>query len=227
MSGSRSSGLKSRNRLVALLAAGTMVLCAGGCGGASTPSTTEAADRAGAGVSAAEITSSKNCTGERQGSSPEVTYCEFVLSGGRRFKCQGSGFDRSQPSAGELSDNKACIPLSRVAIPVVPGTVLTQMARVRTCLTHHDLQVSGGPAGPEGPGQPTGPYGVLYVVSAFSVPGYTVTIAFDRHSQGVKRRKGHVIRVADREEHHGAVSVTWHGTPAKGLRTSVRACAFG
>jgi hypothetical protein len=170
---------------------------------------------------------SSNCTGEGHGNSPEVTYCEFVLRDGRRFKCHGRRFEGSQPSASELEEDKACAPLSRVAIPVLPRTVLTAMARVRKCLTNHSLQVTGGPVGPVGPGPPSGPYGVLDVGSALNVLNDTVLIAFDRHLHNAKRRKHHVIRIGSGEERRGAVTVEWLRTPSSALRTSVRACAFG
>lgn len=217
---------KPQSRLVAMLVASAVALCADGCGGAAKPTMTEAARLASVGTSADEGTSS-NCTGEQHGNSPEVTYCEFVLRDGRRFKCQGSAFEGSRPSASELADNKACVSLSRVAIPVVPRTVLIAMARVRTCLTNQGLQVTGGPVGPEGPGPPSGPYGVLNVSSVVNVPTDTVLIAFDRHPRSAKRRKHHIIRSGAGEERRGAVTVEWLRTPASGLRTSVRACAFG
>jgi hypothetical protein len=225
----RSVAARPLSAPVAMLVASTVALCTAGCGGATKPTTTGATRLAAAGAPADEGTSS-TCTGEQHENSPEVAYCEFVLRDGRRFKCRGRRFEGSRPSADELAENKACVPLSRVAIPVVPRAVLTAMASARKCLTDHGLQVTGGPVGPEGPGPPSGPYGVLNVVSAFNAPGYTVAIAFGRHPQGAqtaKRRKQHVIHIADREEHHGAVAVVWLVTPTKSLRATVRACAFG
>lgn len=208
-----------------MLVASAVALCVAGCGGVAKPTTTGPTRLAGAVASTDEGTSS-NCTGEQHGNSPEVTNCEFVLRNGQRFKCQGRRFEGSQPSASELAEDKACAPLSRVAIPVVPTTVLTAMARVRKCLTNHGLQVTGGPVGPVGPGPPSGPYGVLNVGSALNIPSYTVLIAFDRDPHSDTRRKHHVIHIGAGEERHGAVTVEWLQTPASALRTSVRACAF-
>jgi hypothetical protein len=221
-----STTAKRQSALVAMLIAGVVALCAAGCGGAAKPTTTGPTRLAAAVAAAGEGTSS-NCTSEGHGNSPEVTYCEFVLRDGRRFKCQGRRFEGSQPSASELAEDKACAPLSRVAIPVLPRKVLTAMATVRKCLTNHGLQVTDGPVGPVGPGPPSGPYGVLDVGSVIDVPSDTALIAFDRQPHAANQRKHHVIRIGAGEERHGAITVEWLRTPASALRTSVRACAFG
>lgn len=216
----RSVGVTPLSGFVVLLAATALAACVAGCGGATS------ARPAGVGESAASGVSSRTCTGEQSEGSPEVTYCEFVLQDGQRFKCRGRRFEGSEPSASELS-SKACVPLSRVAIPVVPRAVLTAIARARTCLTSHGLEVTGGPVGPEGPGPWSSPYGVLDVASVVNVPSYTAVIAFERNVHRAKPRKGHVIRVGAGEERRGAVTVVWRVTPTTALRRTVRACAFG
>jgi hypothetical protein len=203
MLGQQPGDAKLSVELVALLAASAAALWAGGCGG----------------------TTNAYTTSEGSGSGPERTYCEFVSRDGRRFKCLGRRFELSHPNASGLAHDKACTPLSRLPVQVVPSRLLTALARARACLTNHGFRVTGGTLGP-GERTPSTPEAEL--IAGNRSDG--AFIAFYTDSRSAQRIEPELTpfahRFGGRVERRGAVTVVWIRPPASGLRTSVQACAF-
>ncbi len=106
-------------------------------------------------------------------------------------------------------------------MPASLQAVAARIAADRTCLTSKGLRVTGGPVFPQqGPDTPDGE---LITNGAF-IAFYTDQRKAERLEpevrQNARRFGGHVVR-------KGAVTVSWIGPPASGLRNAVSGCAFG
>jgi hypothetical protein len=214
----RSVSAKHPSGVLAALATLVVVLLAAGCGGAAKPSPQRAAGGAGAFVDQVASTACSSA-------SPHVgAHCVFVIADGRRFRCQGSGVGRPQPTASSLARAAGCVALRRLSISPASHAVFAALVRVRACLLGRGYQVVGGPVLPsQGPNAPDGE---LTVGTHPAVP----VIAFYDDPLKAARLEPAVIRRAKRfgghVERRGAVTVLWLQAPASALRARLQACAW-
>lgn len=222
----RSPAAKPLSRGVAALAASVAALYAGGCGGAGKPVPSGAEPPANLGALADQVASSSCSASTSSTSSRALSHCVFVLTDGRRFRCQGSAFARSTPSANALVHANACAPLKRLVIPAESRAVFAAIGTARACLTAKGLLVSGGPVFPPDPHSPRSPDGELIVGDAVS----GAFIAFYNDPRKAQRLEPDVVHNAKRfggeVERRGAVTLLWIRRPASDLRNTVEACAF-
>jgi hypothetical protein len=222
----RSPAAKPLSCVVAALAASVAALYAGGCGGAGKPVLSGAEPPADVGALADQVASSSCSASASSTSSRVVRHCVFVLTDGRRFRCLGSAFARSTPSANALVHANACAALKRLVITAASRAVFAAIGTARACLSAKGLRVSGGPVVPPDPHSPRSPDGELIVGN---VAGGAF-IAFYKDPRKAQRLEPDIVRNAKRfggeVERRGAVTVLWIRRPASDLRNTVKACAF-
>jgi hypothetical protein len=222
----RSPAAKPLSCVVAALAVSVAALYAGGCGGAGKPLPSVAEPPTGAGALADQVASSSCSARASSTISRVVRHCVFVLMDGRRFRCLGSAFAGSTPSANALAHANACARLRRLVIPASSRAVFAAIGTARACLTAKGLRVSGGPVVPPDPHSPRSPDGELIVGD---VAGGAF-IAFYKDPRKAQRFEPEVVRNAKRfggeVERRGAVTVLWIRRPASDLRNTVKACVF-
>lgn len=199
---------------------------ASGCGvkGASTSS--GSAGRTGAMVAQVSSAScSEGASSSRGGKSHTFSYCVFVLSDGRRFRCPPAfGIGRPTPGVSVLEHTKACTPLTPLTISASTHAVFARIAKTHSCLSKRGLRVIGGPVFPsQGPNTPDGELIVGEAAGTF--------IAFYDNARKARRLepqiRQNVKRFGGKVKRLGAVTVLWVHPPSSAQRNSVETCAFG
>jgi hypothetical protein len=155
---------------------------------------------------------------------PIAATCTFVLSDGRRFRCNGVAQLHSTPSPSALERARGCVALTPLAVTPKTRAVIAAIDAARMCMTRKGLRVSGGPVFPQQ--SPTSPDGELIVGNGHGgafVAFYTDASRAARLEPEVRQNtRGSAAQV----ERRGAVTVVWIHRPASGLRDAVLSCAF-
>jgi hypothetical protein len=161
-------------------------------------------------------------TGNRHVSS----YCVYVLSDGRRFRCPPA-FARAAQTVNSLERATACSRLSPIAIPASWRRVFVQIGKVRSCLTSRGLRVTGGPSLGTPRNGPDTPIGELIVINgnAPTCIGFyeSSRVAQQYEPTAIKNMK----RLGGQLARRAAVIVLWTRPPKAQLGAITEACAFG
>jgi hypothetical protein len=176
-----------------------------------------------AGVSSTSC--SEGASGSRRGKMRTFSYCVFVLSDGRRFRCPPAfGVGRPAPGVSVIEHTKACTPLTPLTIPASTRAVFARIEKTRSCLIKQGVRVTGGPVLPsQGPNSPDGELLIVYDGAQTFVAFYDSSRKARRLEleivQNVKRIGGQVVR-------RGAVTVLWTHPATSQLRDRVEVCAL-
>lgn len=166
--------------------------------------------------------STTSCTNSK--SAKPASGCVFVLTDGRRFGCPLS-FGHGTQTPDSLARAKACHMLRPLAIPASWRPVIAAIARARSCLTGHGLQVTGGPSLGSSRSADT-PIGELEIANPAAPPvfvGFYVNpkraLEFERTSLKGAGHAGQLVR-------HGNVIMLWPLAPSSQQQAIEEACAF-
>jgi hypothetical protein len=201
--------VRVRHRL-ALLALGTVLLSVG-CGG-SQPASRTAADTQ---------VNSASCATSGGAGKPTTQSCKFVLSDGRRLRCNRD-FVGPTPSVAQLLRD-GCRWLTPLKLSASMRAVIARIDRVRGCLTSKGLRAVGGPAFPSRPRDPAQPDGELVITSRTPsfVAFYTDAAKASRTLPALRRLDaGKHVQL----ERRGAVTIAWTNAPAEDVRSDVWGC---
>jgi hypothetical protein len=193
-----------------------------GCGGSSSP---VASRERSAGAPGVQV-SSTTCTtvGARGGRRVDSSYCVYVLSDGRRFRCP-SAASRALQTASSLTRNRACTHLTALVVAPSELAAFAALDKARLCLTHARVRVSGGPIFP--PQGKTAPVGELIIVNG-SAP---IFIAFYRNGLNAELHQPEILRNArrlgGRVERRGAATIVSTRPVTAEQRQALERCRFG
>ncbi len=199
---------------------------ASGCGAKGAPTSSGYAGRAGAMVAQVSSAScSEGASRSNSGKSRTISYCVFVLSDGRRFRCPPALGIGPTPGVRVLEHTKACTPLTQLTIPASTQAVFVAIEKTRSCLTKQGLRVTGGPVLPsQGPNSPDGELLIVH-------DDAQTFIAFYNNSRKAQRLEPEVVqnakRIGGQVMRRGAVTVLWTRPATSQLRNRVETCALG
>lgn len=192
---------------------------AGGCGGSHRAAATNADPQV-------DITSCAVSSGAGKQTSRS---CTFVLTDGRRFRCNRL-FTGPGPAVAQLERMTGCRQLPSLVFSAPERALIVRLDRARSCLTEKDLHVLGGPTLPEsGPVPPPSrltsiePDGELVISSTSPtfIAFYTTAARARRIEPALRRSDAHAHVELERR---GAVTIAWSRTPTSGLRNMVWTC---
>ena len=164
--------------------------------------------------------SSSTSTSASGATATNSSSCLFVLTDGRRFRCQNSLFTNAVPTVAELVLAFGGRPMSRVQISAPLRAAFAAIARSRACMVKAGLRVAGGPVPPQGSSSPDGELDIGTGNGGALIAFYPDASEAQRLEPGIVQRTKSLGAVVER---HGAVTVVWVGA-ASGVRRDVRTC---
>lgn len=207
-------------RVLALVAASTIVATAG-CGG-SQP--------AGSATTAAARVVDGSCQSDSIEGGPSAQSCTFVLSDGERFSC-AKPFSGQTPTAAQL-ERTECRRLPSLKLSAAERAVTARIEAASTCLNAKRLRAIGGPVLPTyPPGGPVAPSplsssqprGELVITSS-----HPTFIAFSANAAQAARIEPALVRMDAGShvevERRGAETIIWSSAPTSELRNTVWGC---
>jgi hypothetical protein len=198
-----------------------LVVCAAiafaGCGGGH--------PRAAPPVQAGVQVSSGGCTtSETANHARPVSFCVYVLTDGRRFKCSAISTGPT-PSVAALEHDKRCTPLRPLTITPAMHAVIAAIAATKRCLSTRGVTASGAPVLPsQGPNVPEGEVIVVNGVHPIFIAYYADAAKAKRLEPAIAHN---ATRLGGSTERRGAVTILFTHPPASDLRRTVEGCAFG
>ena len=185
---------------------------AGGCGGS---------DPASAAGGAAQVASTSCAVSDVVGK-PASRSCTFVLSDGRRWRCNRF-FTGPGPTVSRLERTAGCRRLASLVFSPAERAVRTRLERARSCLVGKGLRPAGGLVLPAPGPASTEPDGEL-VIAPKGVAFIAVYTTAPR-----ARRIEPILRQSHTStpilfERRGTVTIAWSGNPASAVRNMVWAC---
>ncbi len=206
--------IPSMRSVLAPLALGALLLAAG-CGGSSRPAAATAA--------ADPQVNSASCRASGGVGKPTTRSCTFVLSDGRRLRCNRD-LAGPTPSVAQLLRD-GCRWLRPLELSASMRALIARIDSARRCLTSKGLRAAGGPAFPSRPPDPTQPDGELVITS--KTPSF---IAFYTDAAKASRTLPALRRVDAGKhiqlERRGAVTIAWTHAPAEDVRSAVWGCVI-